>query len=105
MTTRIDRWHPRRDDDGVATARFEDEAVLYEIATSSLHRLNATAAAVWDACDGTQDVDAIVAALATTYPQVPVVEVAAGVHSVLEELAASGLVTSPSVEQLEHGGE
>ena len=95
----------RRDDDGVATARFDEEAVLYEIESSSLHRLNATAAAVWDACDGSCDVAGIIAAFVDAYPEVDAHEIADGVRAVLLDFISSGLVASGSVEQTEDRAE
>lgn len=65
-----------------------DDVVIWH--DHSLHRLNVTAALVWDLCDG-RPVDAIARAAADTYG-VPVESVRADVGAALAELTSRGLV-------------
>ena len=53
--------------DDTETALFEGEAVVFREATKSIHRLNASAAAVWVCCDGETTVADMVAELAEVF--------------------------------------
>ena len=49
--------------DGVDTAIFDGEAVLFRESTCTIHHLGAIAGAVWMSCDGATSVDSMVAQL------------------------------------------
>jgi hypothetical protein len=55
----------RRDD--VEWVELDGEAVLYDPVARTLHRLNAAAARVWEACDGTLSQDGITRAIEDAY--------------------------------------
>ena len=50
---------PRRRDD-LAARELEGEVLLYDSSGARAHALNATAARVWELCDGTRTLDEIV---------------------------------------------
>lgn len=83
---------PRRDGGRVATARFDDEAVLYDVETTGLHLLNGTAALVWERCDGTRSVGRIAEELADLHGTDPPT-VRSGVLAIVSELTSAGLLT------------
>jgi len=64
------------------TALFDGEAVVFLAATRSIHRLNATAGAVWVCCDGDTPVAAMIDELADVFG----VSTAEGRPQVLEAL-------------------
>ena len=69
------------------------EWVLYDPASRQLHVLNVTAALVWALCDGTHDLDAMVAAVRRDLvdaPESP--EVRAHVLEALSSFRAQGLL-------------
>lgn len=82
---------PRRDDDGVVTAQFDGEAVLYQLEANRLHLLNGTAALVWQLCDGSGSVAELVDDLAATF-DAPREEIATGVEDVIETFRSDGLL-------------
>ena len=49
--------------DGVDTAIFDGEAVLFRESTCTIHHLGAITGAVWMSCDGTTSVESMVAQL------------------------------------------
>ncbi len=78
--------------DDVETALFEGEAVLFREATRTIHRLNATAAAVWVCCDGETSVADMVDELAEVFG-VSVDETRPRVAEALEQLAELALLS------------
>jgi len=69
-----------------------NEVLVYDLERHRAHSLNALAAAVWRACDGTREVQAISAAVSTEIGQpVPVT----AVHYALHVLGRAQLLTSP----------
>jgi hypothetical protein len=62
-TVRGGALHPR---DDLATVALDGELVVYDPRTHELHHLNASAALVWQHCDGRRTVDDIAAAIAST---------------------------------------
>lgn len=55
----------------VTLQRVGNEAILHDQRNGRAHVLNATAARVWELCDGRATLDQIVAAFADTYSQPP----------------------------------
>jgi hypothetical protein len=98
--------------DDTETALFEGEAVVFREATKSIHRLNASAAAVWVCCDGETTVADMVAELADVFAT-GTDETGQVVLEALGQLAVLGLLAGtdapPSIsitgieEQLEDG--
>ncbi len=77
--------------DGVETAVFEGEAVLYREATGTIHRLGAVAGAVWVSCDGATTVEQMVDDLCEAFGS-DRDELAAHVQDALGHLADEGLL-------------
>ena len=77
--------------DGVETAVFDGEAVLFRESTRSIHRLGAVAGAVWVFCGGDTTVDGIVTDLAEAFGT-PTGEMARQVREALGQLADEGLL-------------
>ena len=71
----------------------EDGLVVYDSRQDQVHHLNASAALIFDLCDGTRGVDEIAAVLADLYglDAPPVMETQTG----LDELATRGLIELP----------
>jgi hypothetical protein len=78
--------------DGVEIAVFDGEAVLFDPATSMLHRLGAIAGGVWLCCDGATDVAAMIDELAETFG-LDAAELGPVVHASLDRFADEGLLT------------
>jgi PqqD family protein of HPr-rel-A system len=70
---------------------LDGEAVVYDPLAGTLHRLNASATAVWQRCDGQRSVAAVTAELAATFGTTPSV-IERDVRRMLDELRARGLV-------------
>ena len=77
--------------DGVEIAVFEGEAVLFDEASSMLHRLGAIAGAVWLCCDGATDVATMIDELIETF-DLDDAELTSAVHETLERFADEGLL-------------
>ena len=77
--------------DGVETAVFEGEAVLFSEVTMMLHRLGPLAGAVWLLCDGETSITDMVGELAELF-DTDHAELSAAVPEVLVGLAAAGLL-------------
>jgi hypothetical protein len=79
----------------VEVAVFEGEAVLFDVAASMVHHLNAVPAATWLCCDGDTTVadmiDELVEVFSTTEPA-DIEALTAGVHDSLARFAAEGLL-------------
>lgn len=70
---------------------LDGEAVVHDPRTGSLHRLNASAASVWAASDGSSTVDDIVGAMRETYAGHDNA-IAHDVHEALTQLRREGLL-------------
>jgi PqqD family protein of HPr-rel-A system len=70
---------------------LDDEAVVYDPDTGRLHRLNATATAVWSCCDGRRSVASVVAAIAESFRTTPAT-IEADVLRVLDDWESAGLL-------------
>jgi PqqD family protein of HPr-rel-A system len=81
---------PRARDD-VERVVVDGEAVVYDPVTGDVHHLNATATVVWQCCDGTGTVDALVDDLAATY-HAPRSQVATDVGGLLDDLTSRHLL-------------
>lgn len=81
--------------DDTETALFEGEAVVFREATKSIHRLNASAAAVWVCCDGETTVADMIAELAEVFATVEH-ETERVVLEALEQLADLDLLVRPN---------
>ncbi len=77
--------------DGVETAVFDGEAVLFHESASMVHRLNAVAGAVWLLCDGETTVAAMADELAGVFSVAPT-DLADPIGEALDNLAAAGLL-------------
>ena len=77
--------------DGVETAVFDGEAVLFDEGASMVHRLNAVAGAVWLLCDGETTVTSMPAELAEVFG-VPAADLVGPIGEALDGLAAAGLL-------------
>ncbi|MCZ7535476.1 MAG: PqqD family protein [Acidimicrobiia bacterium] len=75
----------------VAWVELDGEGVVYEPRSETLHRLNATATAVWRGCDGSAPVSAIVTALVRSYSG-DAGEIARQVREVVQSFGALGLL-------------
>jgi PqqD family protein of HPr-rel-A system len=80
-----------RPHEAVTTEFLEPEAVLYDARTGDVHRLNASASAVWLLLDGETTVDDLAAELAEIF-DVQLEQVEQAVHATLADLAARGLL-------------
>ena len=77
--------------DGVETAVFDGEAVLFDERASMVHRLNAVAGAVWLLCDGETTVASMPDELAEVFG-VPAGDLVEPIGEALDGLAAAGLL-------------
>jgi PqqD family protein of HPr-rel-A system len=70
----------------------DDGLVVYDPERDQVHHLNASAAVIFDLCDGSRSVEEIAAVLADVYalPAPPLSEAQAG----LDDLAERGLITT-----------
>lgn len=57
--------------DGIETAVFDGEAVLFDVKAQMVHRLSAVAAATWLLCDGQTPVAEMLTELAEIFDQQP----------------------------------
>ena len=76
---------------GVEWVELDNEVVVYDPATQSLHRLNASAAHVWLACDGTTSVDQLVNRVARLYTETGET-IGTDVRALLGRLVDAGIV-------------
>jgi hypothetical protein len=77
--------------DAVEHVVIDGETVVYDPDRSALHVLNVTATVVWEHCDGTGTVSALVDGLADVYGAEPA-EIERDVRAYLDELAALELL-------------
>jgi PqqD family protein of HPr-rel-A system len=76
---------------GIESVVVDGEAVVYDPATTALHHLNASAAAVWERCDGRRAVADVVADLVRVF-HAPDDQVARDVARILERFVEQQLV-------------
>jgi hypothetical protein len=77
--------------DGVETAVFDGEAVLFHESAAMVHRLNAVAGAVWLLCDGKTTVASMPGELSEVFG-VPAGDLVDPIGEALAGLAAAGLL-------------
>ena len=77
--------------DGVETAVFDGEAVLFHESAAMVHRLSAVAGAVWLLCDGETAVASMPDELAAVF-DVPAGDLVGPIGDALDGLAAAGLL-------------
>ena len=75
----------------VLTQRADDELVLLDVDAGSYLALNEVGGRVWELCDGTRTIEAIVLAISAEF-DAPLEVIEADVQALLKELAADGLV-------------
>lgn len=75
----------------VAVAVFESEAVLYDGSSNAIVRINGTASAIVQSCDGRTPLGDVIDELARSFGAARD-EVAAGVHALVGDLAGQGLL-------------
>jgi hypothetical protein len=75
----------------VEWADVDGETVVYDPSSNTLHRLNATAGAVWARCDGTASTSAIALAIANGYSEALNV-IARDVAAVIQQFRRLGLL-------------
>ena len=78
----------------VEWTELDGETVLYDPRANMMHSLNASAAAVWVACDGTAAADEIVRAMETDYSG-DRSEIARDVRAIIERFRRQGLLDRP----------
>ena len=84
-------WRPRRNGD-VWVKQQGEETAVYDNETGRLHLLNATALAIWEACDGETSVDELIEAVAEL-TMLDHERALAEVDRALRELRSAGLVS------------
>ena len=85
---------PRRSD-GVTTRSLGSKLVLYNPGSREVSVLNATAAAVWELCDGETPVADAVARLQTRFRGAGTRDLGADVAAVVQMLSERGLLSAP----------
>ena len=78
---------------GLATRVVDEEVVILDRANGNVHRLNSTASAIWNLCDGKNTTDEIAAHLAEAF-QLPPDQVLADVRRMVEDLEKLDLLDS-----------
>jgi Coenzyme PQQ synthesis protein D (PqqD) len=77
--------------DGLTSVLLDDELVLYDSESKTLHHLNAAATLVWLHCDGKRTVDVIASTLADG-STTPAEAIRRDVVALIEELGAASLL-------------
>lgn len=72
---------------------LDGECLIYDVLTANTHRLNETALAIWNVCDGAHDARAIAADLAERY-DVSMDVASENVERFIGQLLALGLVAA-----------
>ncbi len=76
------------------TELVDQELIVLDTENQKVHKLNGTAAAVFESCDGSQSVDDIVSWLCDTF-DVPRTQVEGDVRQILVVFTENGLLISP----------
>ena len=82
---------------GLATRVVDEEVVILDRANGNVHRLNSTASAIWNLCDGKNTTDEIAAHLAEAF-QLPPDQVLADVRRMVEDLEKLDLLDSKQTD-------
>ena len=78
---------------GLATRVLNDEVVILDHAKGNVHRLNATASAIWNLCDGKNTAEEIAALLAAEF-QLKLDQVLVDVRQTLADLEKLALLVN-----------
>jgi hypothetical protein len=78
---------------------IDGKAVLVDPAGSEIITLNALGTQVWDALDGTRDVDELCHSIGDRYPDVPAEQIDGDVRRFLGELTRLGLLSEPTPDR------
>lgn len=76
-----------------------NEGMLYDRAGERIHILNVTALAIWKACDGSRDVDAIQAAVSRRFSHVEGHDIRRDIEKLLTEFEQRGLLAGADVRK------
>jgi PqqD family protein of HPr-rel-A system len=79
-------------DSDVTAYQLDDELVLYDARTTAAHVLNASAARIWELCDGTRTLPELADALSATYALDPQ-RAQTDVSELVVSLSAAGLLS------------
>jgi hypothetical protein len=90
----VENTPTRRTD--VEWVELDGEAVVYDPRAEALHRLNVSAAAVWEACDGTASTDRIIGAFEEMFAEPPAI--ASDVRAIIDRFRRLGLLKESPVE-------
>ena len=90
MNNQQGQVRPRRVGE-VWVRRESEDAAIYDPATGALHRLNPSALAIWELCDGATTVEEMASAAAELTSE-SVTRVAADIEAVLQKLSNIGIV-------------
>lgn len=83
---------PRRNESIVVEKILDDEIILYNKTSHTIHSLNKTAGIVWDLCDGTMPVDEMISFLTGQFKgNSKVIE--EDVKKTLQEMCDKNLIT------------
>lgn len=93
----MERYLPQARTNGVLVEELDDEMLAYDQRDNSAHRLNRTAAVVWRHCDGTRDLEALVAVLQAEIGDVADEDL---VLIALDDLADAGLIDDAPTREL-----
>ena len=86
------RYPNRRTDLEIGELQQGDEVVLLDPGTQRVVSLNAAAAAVWYLCDGTRDLDRLLAAVLEAFPGLSEAEARPRVEAILGQLGGQALL-------------
>jgi hypothetical protein len=92
----LTHWQPVRRADIEMEVLPDGSALLYDPIADQGHAVAALAALVWDMCDGTMTVEALVADLTAQLPEVP--QLAEIVEALLDEFRQTNLLESGRVQ-------
>ena len=83
---------------GVEQLDVDTEVFLFDPASARLAVLNATAAQVWQLCDGTRAIEDVTVRLAADF-NLPDAEVATAVRMAIQNLLGQGLLLGSSADE------
>jgi hypothetical protein len=76
----------------LARVDMDAELYLYDERNRLMHQLNPTARQIWEMCDGTHQVEEIVATVARMFPNAPTETVRGDVEKMLDQFADKRLI-------------
>lgn len=78
--------------------REDQEAAIYDPQTGQLHRLNATALAIWELCDGSTEVSEMVSAV-SELTGISLDHALSDISTTIEHLHRLGLLVTAQLEE------